>query len=143
MKNEFQKLEGFAVAQCERITGKTLLEWDVLFLERRNKASRDGKFKTDKFYTSKQVDDFCRFYGVDDDVFERVIGKCDHPLKSIPNSLSGVPVVRIPEQMIRDEKDRLRSIVTSSEQLARIGELNTTIVFRLSARFIATAKRVA
>ena len=60
---------------CQRITGKTVDEWDAVFAKRRANGLRAGKLSTDRIMSEKGADGFMRYYGLSDGDIEQVVLK--------------------------------------------------------------------
>lgn len=60
---------------CQRITGKTVDEWDAVFAKRRANGLRAGKLSPDRIMSEKEAEGFMRHYGLSDGDIERVLLK--------------------------------------------------------------------
>jgi hypothetical protein len=73
--NHFEEFRKETEAMCQRITGKTVDEWDAVFAKRRANGLRAGKLSPDRIMSEKEADGFMRYYGLSDGDIERVLLK--------------------------------------------------------------------
>ena len=69
---------------CQRVTGKTVDEWDTIFAKRRANGLRAGKLSPDRIMDEKEADGFMRYYGLSDGDIEQVVLKkydIDHHMR--------------------------------------------------------------
>lgn len=81
--NHFEEFRKEAEAMCQRVTGKTVDEWDAVFAKRRANGLRAGKLSPDRIMSEKEADGFMRYYGLSDGDIEQVVLKkydMDHPM---------------------------------------------------------------
>ena len=81
--NHFEELRKEAEQICQRVTGKTVNEWDTIFAKRRANGLRAGKLSPSRIMDEKEADGFMRYYGLSDGDVEQVLLKkfdIDHPM---------------------------------------------------------------
>lgn len=69
----FEGLAAWAARQCQRITGRSVPEWDEDFARRRGNAMRLGKLKGAKLYTLEEREHLVRLLDLRDGDFETVV----------------------------------------------------------------------
>ena len=73
--NHFEEFRKEAEGMCQRITGKTVDEWDTIFAKRRANGLRVGKLSPNRIMTPREADGFMRYYGLSDGDIEQVLLK--------------------------------------------------------------------
>jgi len=82
--NHFEEFRKDAEAMCQRLTGKTVDEWDTMFAKRRANGLRAGKLSPNRIMDDKEADGFMRYYGLSDGDIEQILLKkyeVKHPMK--------------------------------------------------------------
>jgi len=73
--NHFEEFRKETEAVCQRVTGKTVEEWDTIFAKRRAEGLRNGELSHNRIMTEWEADRFMRYYGLSDGDIERVLLK--------------------------------------------------------------------
>ena len=73
--NHFDEFRREAEGMCQRITGKSVDEWDTIFAKRRANGLRAGKLSPNRIMSEKEASGFIRYYGLSDDDIEQVLLK--------------------------------------------------------------------
>jgi len=125
--NHFEELRKEAQDMCQRVTGKTVDEWDAVFAKRRAKGLRAGKLSPERIMSEKEADGFMRYYGLSDGDIERVLLK-----KSDFDNLMPYDLSKMEKAVCRDQE--LWAKFDEQHQHSYLGpmkpELLTVIAYR-------------
>ena len=73
--NHFEEFRKEAEAACQRVTGKTVNEWDTIFAKRRSKGLRNGDLSHNRIMTEWEAEKARGYYGLKDGDIERILIK--------------------------------------------------------------------